>query len=332
MKESEIRPSEFLSLQAEAIEKDINVLLKEKDAWEHVHCPACDRNDFEPFGEKKSVGYVRCCHCRTIAVNPRPSEKLLQKMYSDSKVYELWNTHIFPASDAARREGIYHPRADLLIEYCRKYGISEGASFLEVGAGFGSFCDVIQQKKYFGAITAVEPTPQLAEACRKLGLNVINDFAENAIGQNKCDLFCAFEVIEHIYNPFHFLKNAYDSLSDGGLIVLSCPNPEGFDATVLGLKLSMYDHEHLNYFNPESIAILLELVGFQVLDVVTPGKLDVDMVRNAVLDGAMNMDDNPFLRQLVVDSDETTREDFQVFLAKHKMSSHMMSFARKKPA
>ncbi|MGL4595179.1 MAG: class I SAM-dependent methyltransferase [Thermoguttaceae bacterium] len=330
MKENEIRPDEYMPLLEEACEADISILLADKDNWVRVRCPACDGDNFEPLGEKKSVDYVLCRACRTVAVNPRPSEDLLHKMYANSKVYELWNTKIFPASDAKRREGIYRPRADMLIEYCRKCGISEGASFLEVGAGFGSFCDVIRERNYFGSITAVEPTPQMAKACRALGLNVINDFAENAISGNRCDLFCSFEVIEHIYNPFLFLQNACNVLSEHGLIVLSNPNPLGFDAAMLGLKLATFDHEHLNYFNPKSMEILLNRAGFEVIEIVTPGRLDVDIVRKAALDGTLEVSGNPFFEQLLLESSDSVREEFQAFLAKNGLSSHMLSVARKK--
>ena len=329
MKETDIRPTAFNEMLAKACDDDVRFLLTEKNEWIDVHCPACDAHDPAKFGEKRGVAYERCKNCSTVYVNPRPSEDLLQRLYSHSKVYELWNTHIFPSSDAQRRENIYRPRADRLIDYCRQYGIAQGASFLEVGAGFGSFCDVVRAKNYFGTITAVEPTPQLAQACQKLGLNVIADFAERAIDNRHCDVFCSFEVIEHIFDPFRFVRNAFDAVSDNGLAVLSCPNPHGFDALMLGLKSSAFDHEHLNYFNPKSMAILLERAGFEILEITTPGKLDVDIVRTAVLNGDIDVTDQPFMQQLLVEASDDVRKEFQAFLASNTMSSHMLTVARK---
>tara|TARA_B100000315_G_scaffold235618_1_gene250710 strand:- start:87 stop:260 length:174 start_codon:yes stop_codon:yes gene_type:complete len=44
---------------------------------------------------------------------------------------------------------------------------------MEVGAGFGTFCEEIKAKAFFGQIIAIEPIPALAESCREKSLKVI---------------------------------------------------------------------------------------------------------------------------------------------------------------
>ena len=56
-------------------------------------------------------------------------------------------------------------------------------------------------------------------------------------------------------------------------------NGRGFDILLLWNKSkSIAPPLHLNFFNPGSIRILLEKIGFQILEISTPGKLDWDIV------------------------------------------------------
>ena len=59
-------------------------------------------------------------------------------------------------------------------------------------------------------------------------------------------------------------------LLKNGLLIITCPNIKGFDITVLGALSDIIDHEHLNYFNPQSISCLLKDCGFEVLEILTP--------------------------------------------------------------
>ena len=73
-----------------------------------------------------------------------------------------------------------------------------------------------------------------------------------------------------------------------GFLILSCPNGAGFEIDILGKESGSVDHEHLNYFNPTSLCHLLENLGFEILEVQTPGVLDAELVRKAVLSGKIS--------------------------------------------
>ena len=59
----------------------------------------------------------------------------------------------------------------------------------------------------------------------------------------------------------------------------------GFDIRLLKNKSDTIDHEHLNYFNPFSMSLLLKNCGYRVLEIFTPGKLDAELVRKKILSG-----------------------------------------------
>src|SRR3989344_7823246 len=118
MKEEEIRPKKLMDKQKEMYMKDITNLLKRKKEFVNVNCPACESNNYEKSLEKYNLTYVVCKECSTMFVNPRPTLKILDKIYTNSKNYEYWNKVIFPASESTRRMKIFKPRAEKTAEIC----------------------------------------------------------------------------------------------------------------------------------------------------------------------------------------------------------------------
>lgn len=325
-----IRPDHLKKGQMEAFLEDIAQLLTHKGEFVTVPCPACGSKNFHPAFDKYGLRFVECDVCETVFINPRPTPEILENYYANSKNYWYWNNFIFPASEDVRCEKIFRPRVEKILEICRKYGIGTG-TLLEVGAGFGTFCEELKKTGTFRKIIAVEPTPGLAETCRKKDLNVIELPVEKIrMGENSVDVIVSFEVIEHLFNPGGFIRSCGSILSPGGLLVLSCPNVKGFDMMVLRGLSESFDAEHLNYFTPESLSGLLTACGFVVLETSTPGKLDADMVRKKIVSGEFDISGQPFLKRLLLTDWERTGPAFQIFLADNGLSSHLWIVGRKK--
>ena len=309
---------------------DVGRLLTRRREFVATPCPACDSGESLPKFSKNGFDYRQCRHCETFYVSPRPTPEILEWFYRHSVTYAYWNKHIFPASEQARREKIFVPRVDKLLELCVKYAIPMG-SLLEVGAGFGTFCAEISERKRFERVVAVELTPELAATCRSRGLETIEEPVEKitVADSGAYNVIASFEVIEHLYAPADFLRNALRLLAPGGLLALSCPNGCGFDIEVLGTLNSNVDHEHLNYFSPRSLAHLLERCGFEVLESFTPGRLDADIVRNEALSGRFDLTRQPFLQRVLVNEWDPHGPAFQDFLVRQGLSSSMWVVARK---
>jgi hypothetical protein len=111
--------------------------------------------------------------------------------------------------------------------------------------------------------------------------------------------------------------------------VLSCPNAEGFEISTLGAVSLSVDVVHLNLFNPNSLQVLVSEFDFQVVDIATPGRLDAELVRKAVLNGDFMLDRQPFLTRVLLDEWDRFGWPFQQFLAENHLSSHMWLAARR---
>jgi SAM-dependent methyltransferase len=329
LSEKELCPEDLLAGQEAAFARDIARLHADPRRHVAVLCPACEaERPSEPAFEKYGFAFRRCAECATIYMSPRPSADLLAEYYARSENYAYWAKHIFPASEASRREKIHKPWLERIAALAERHGVPRGM-LVEVGPGFGTFAALATESKRFRKVLAVEPTPEMAAACRKRGVEVIEKRIEEVRDELAgADILVSFEVIEHLFQPGGFVAQCARVLAPGRLLVLSCPNGQGFDIQTLGARALAVDAEHVNLFNPGSLGRLLERHGFEVLDSETPGRLDAEFVREAALRNEVQLD--PFLKRVLVDEWDRLGWPFQQFLAGHGLSSHMWIAARRK--
>ncbi|NJB69206.1 SAM-dependent methyltransferase [Desulfobaculum xiamenense] len=333
LRESDIRPDELRSRLAEAASADARWLARRVGSFVLVPCPACQCVEQETAMQKEGMTWRRCLACGTLYVSPRPDEDLLARYYARSESYRFQNAVLFPASAAARAERIFAPRARRCEELCERMGLGRGLTLVEVGPGFGLFAQEVRKLGRFSRIVVVEPVPELAATCRALGVEVVESTVERAgLPDGMADVVVSFECIEHMFSVAGFFEACLRVLRPGGLFVVTCPNGEGFDISILGSRSGTVNHQHLNLFNTRSLPYLARRCGFEVLDVTTPGELDVELVRREVLAGRFDLDDRPFLRWVLMDEWGRIGGAFQRFLADNGMSSHMWMAARRPEA
>ncbi len=326
IEENDIRPDKYKNEQQKCMEEDIRFLCDRKKLFVSVNCPSCGTENREIAFSKWTFEYCECSECRMLYMSPRPSESLLSEFYNTSKNYEYFNRFIFPSSIENRRKHIFIPRVDKIIQLAKKHQTTRN-KLLEIGAGFGIFSHEMANHNFFKEVVGIEASQSLAETCRKKGIRIYEGILEELIIEEKFDIVVAFEVIEHIFDPKLFLEITNNILIPGGLLILTFPNYEGFDISVLGAESVAIDHEHLNYFNETSITLILEKSGYIVESIETPGQLDVDLVRKAIERGFRT---NRFIRTLCTENFRKVGDAFQRFLVEHKLSGHMMVVAKKR--
>jgi SAM-dependent methyltransferase len=330
MQVNEIRPASLRERQQAAYERDLARLRQHLPEFVPVACPACEGQHSDAAFEKYGFEFRRCLQCRTLYMSPRPTPAIMATYYDHSENYQFWAEHIFPASEPARRDKIHRPMLEYMVAACERYGVPRDL-LVEVGPGFGTFAALATESGAFRRVVTIERTPDMAQACRRRGVEVIERAVE-AVSPDEvgsADVAVSFEVIEHLFDPAHYIRSMARLLRRGGLLLLTCPNGEGFDTAVLGAQSGAVDSEHVNLFNPESLATLLDRQGFEVLEVRTPGRLDAELVRTAALEGHLNLAGNPFLRTVLLDKWATLAEPFQAFLAANGLSGHLRVLARR---
>jgi len=326
MKESEIR-------SAEAMERLIALCAEDAETFfvgqprHDLPCPACDCHRVTPAFVKNTFGFVVCDACGSLFQSPRPPLPAFTRFYQEGASNQYLFKTFYPMVADARREKLFRPRvrevARLLAE-----DLLSPRMVGEVGAGYGLFLEEWERQYPGATLTAIEPNGEMAEVCRGKGFEVIQCMAEEIAGQvPPFDLLVAFEVIEHAYDPFRFCQALRRNLGRKGRLLLTGLTVDGFDIQVLWDKAQIVaPANHLNFLSVKGFEEMLKRAGFTNVNVFTPGKLDVEIVRRTVAGGEALPPEMRFIQKLL-GQDAETLAAFQGFLSQHKLSSHCWAWA-----
>jgi hypothetical protein len=103
---------------------------------------------------------------------------------------------------------------------------------------------------------------------------------------------------------------------------------DGFDLAVLQERSdSISPPHHINFLSTEGLRQVFRRAGFSAVDVITPGQLDVEIVRNHFAANLEFAEEHRFLASLV--TDPVAAPDFQELLRRHRLSSHAWVIAVK---
>ncbi|MDQ7822759.1 MAG: class I SAM-dependent methyltransferase [Candidatus Eremiobacteraeota bacterium] len=172
MQEQDIRPPEYIKECDRIHDHEVNGLLKNKKRFIEVPCPACESEAYTRAFAKKGFSFAQCNECETLFINPRPDYEMLLRYYTNSKTVRYWSKNIFSRTEGARRKYVIKPKAKRVIELCRKYS-SGYDRLVDVGAGFGTFCEELMKYKLYKQITAIEPSEENAKVCRAKNIETI---------------------------------------------------------------------------------------------------------------------------------------------------------------
>ena len=168
--------------------------------------------------------------------------------------------------DVIRASGISEMIRQLRMEqysYLIKNYDLEGKSIIEIGCGQGDSLELLQgfPVNAYG----IEHDPQMVETAQEKGLNVWRAFPETAdteLENAPFDAFVMFNFLEHQPKPNEMLSCICNNLSDRGVGLITVP--------YVFSKYSFVFHEfmrdHLSYYTGDSLRVLLERNGFEVLE------------------------------------------------------------------
>jgi 2-polyprenyl-3-methyl-5-hydroxy-6-metoxy-1,4-benzoquinol methylase len=321
IKEEDIRPekifNEYLRLTEIDTQKYFSISPRED-----ICCPSC-LGEGELWVEKQGFEYKICLECKTIYVSPRPNVNAFNEYYTSAASTEYWATTFYKYTEQARRNKLWKPKAQMIKDRIIKFQNTHQFEYIvDIGGGYGIFVEEINKIIDIKTIV-IEPSSHLAEICRSKNINVIEKFMEDIDETDlpkgrKC--FVSFELFEHLHNPTTFLEVVNKNMNIGDMFILTTLSGMGLDIQTLGQNSkSLSPPHHLNFFNPKSISKLLQKNGFDVIEAITPGKLDVDIIQKQ----RANLKD-VFWKNTIDYLNEDELENLQNTIATLGLSSHMM--------
>ena len=140
--------------------------------------------------------------------------------------------------------------------------LPQNGSVTEIGCGG---CFLLKKLKDIGFnVQGVDPSPVAERSGKKLAIKIIKDFFPSKKLIDKQDMILHYDVLEHIDDPKTFLVEQNRALSQRGIVVFAVPDCTEY---IENGDISMILHEHLNYFQVDSLQLLVEQSGFQVLEI-----------------------------------------------------------------
>ena len=330
MKEHEIRPKELFEEYLEISKNDIKTFFSDSDSFVSINCPACCSENISSAFIKHGFKYVQCDDCFTLFTSPRPTEDMISKFYKNSMSGKFWAERFFPETAEARCEKIFKPRVDLLEKIISNLELPEPKSLVDVGAGFGIFLEEVNKRKLFHKTCGVEPSVDLAKTCREKDINVIEKAVEE-IDENElqASIATSFEVFEHLFNPEEFINSMKNIIKPNGIILFTTLTISGLDLLVLGKNSkSISPPHHINFFSIEGLIILMDRCELEIVEINTPGKLDIDIIMNMMHDNPQ-VDIPDFIKYIYKHRSDDLYNNFQTFLQQNNLSSHVCVIARK---
>lgn len=326
MKESDIRSREAHNRYLALVQADAERLAQDSSSFLAIRCPACDGDRHASAFTKAGFTYAECEDCDTLFVSPRPSYATLMHLYENSPSTKYWVEEFFRPMAAARREKIFRPRADYVSS---RFPELESARVGDIGAGYGLFLEELRERWPRATSLAIEPSVAMAAILREKNIRVLEQMLEDVtIGDAGFDLLTAFELFEHLHDPAAFLRRVYTLLKPGGYLYLTTLNGQGFDIQLLWERSkSVSPPHHLNFLNPRSMALLLRRVGFEVIEVGTPGELDWDIVEGGWRAG--ESDPGRFFRTMADHATAAAKWAFQAWIRDYGFSSHLRAVAQR---
>lgn len=256
-------------------------------------CAICSSNDFSVFFkqmyliDKLFFDLIRCNECGIVFVDPLPSKRQREQMYSrdyfeGNKVSGMRERGYL--EDRERYEREYSKIFSTLSRFKRPIG-----KLLDIGCAGGYFLDMARERGW--SPEGIDISEWASSYARgHLGLPVYTgEIFDADLPLHSFDVIHAGNVLEHVEGPSAFVKRVYDLLKDDGIFVVGVPiyvnsflfytarsitkflsffqsKNKGAALTVLKLnKLKLDMPYHLYEFSPHLLKRLLEQAGFTVL-------------------------------------------------------------------
>jgi SAM-dependent methyltransferase len=323
--EEDIRPRNVFKELLECCKQDAEYLVKNGE-FESIPCPACLTEGDNIYFVKHGFSYIKCSSCSTLYNSPRPTEATFNKFYTISKSSKYFFESFYPAVEKSRKDKLIPERIIRVEQFFQANG-NDPFVLLDIGAGQGFFFDLMKENHPEFEYRVIEPNESLAEVCKQKGYEAVVDFVENVrVWKNEVDFIICFEVFEHVREPRDFLLQLKSFLKPGGKLLITSLSGSGLDIEYLKDEADIVaPPQHLNFLSIEGYKSIFNQLGFSNLEIITPGRLDVNIIMNKLSEKPELKSDS--LIQFISSLSDENKDKLQKIAADNLLSSHIWVIA-----
>ena len=323
--EFEVRPAGLLSEYLALTRAEIESRWGNQRALVRVDCQACRSPSRTRAFERYGLTYCQCIECRSLYLSPRPGPEAVAAYYRESLAIRYWREQILPATARARAEKIARPRAqwvaDGIAEYCAEARSARDLS--PMGSTLG--------QELLGVAAGQSPRASYRLIDLALGGGTEVDVHQGDVesAPEMVDVVTAFDVLDRSADVRAVVASIARSLRPRGVLFATATTISGFDLQVLwDRSTTLTPPDKLNALSMAGLRTLFAPPTWELIELSTPGMLDTENVRRAVL----TEPDGPWprvIRSLVAELDDLGWTDLQAFLQQHRLASFTRLIARR---
>jgi len=267
-----------------------------------------------PYGTLEGLDYLRCPDTGSIFLAELPSSAEWARLLSAVSRYRQSRETFHAEIAQTRHENVHHPKLEWIRSTLRMQQL-ERPAVLEVVTPPSDVTKLLTASGVFRDVMTVNEMDLVMQG--------------PPAAHERYGAAMLFESLDRVDDPAALLQAVVDRLVPNGLIFITSLVCSGFDVAVLGLRnMYLYPPDRTNCFSLHGLERLLAAVGLMLLEVSTPGVLDLEIV-DTHLRHDPTVVVSAFERQLMT-ADAETREAFQTFLQQHRMSSFSRMVGRKR--
>ena len=202
---------------------------------------------------------VRCGDCGHMQLARFPAQAELAEAYADAESEDYVEEELGQRATARQALAAIERHA------------GPGA-ILDLGCWVGFLLAEAETRGW--AATGIEPSEFASGFARdRLGLEVLTeDLFEASLPEHAFDAVVLGDVIEHLPDPGAALDRIAALLAPGGVLRMALPDAGSRLARMMGRRWWSVIPTHVQYFTRESITMLLERHGYEVLEIGTAPK------------------------------------------------------------
>jgi len=316
-------PMAFRGLVEACISSAEQLLAQSGEMTRLTSCPACGSDRFEEAFAKHGYQYGHCGQCWSLFASPRLSADQQQWYLKDSPAAEYRRAPKYIEETSLRMDDLALYQANWVAEVAALEPDSRGVVQIEP-RGFQLLKQLHGQG--LGPLMAANPLPPSRTTCPISAIG--SSTVIGGIPSQSASVVTAFDVFEHQNDPAGMLAEANRLLRPGGFLMLTTRSGSGFDIQTLWEHADVFPIEHVNLVSVEGMREMLEQIGFDVLEISTPGLLDLQIIQRVAKE-VEEVRIPRFLRYFLEHRDIGSTDRLQEFLQSQRLSSHMRVLARK---
>jgi len=216
-----------------------------------ISCRNCSSKNVKLFHRVDKYSYYKCYHCQTLFLHPQPTKKKLDLFYKKNFNYVAGQVE----------EKRIRQRARIILKKLQRLN-PHGKTLLDIGSGYGFFLD---EAKKFGLKTiGIEPSKKLSNVSiyRYIDTDIYQGTFEQYIRRlknTKYDFVTAIHLIEHLPDPFQFIRQTSQLMNKNGILYIETPN---LDSHLFRAEKENYTFltppEHLWIFSKKSFQTIIK--------------------------------------------------------------------------